>query len=78
MPLIYGVLFFFISWVSFTVEPIFKNDWFSDVLSLSKAETIISVLLFLVGIHLGILHSALSKLERSHNLLVQRLYDRND
>lgn len=78
MPLINGVFFFFISWMLFTVEPIFKNDWFSDVLSLSKTELIISTMLFFVGLHLGILHSALSKLERSHNSLVQRLYDRNE
>ena len=78
MPLIYGVFFFFISWMSFTTEPIFKNDWFGDALSLSKTELIIASLLFLVGVQLGVLHSAVSRLERLHNSLAQRVYDRND
>ena len=61
MPLAYGFVLFALTWMLFSVEPFFDMSWFDQMLGLSKTETVIAVMFFIVGNLIGAIAQAASR-----------------
>jgi hypothetical protein len=78
MPLAHGLGLFAVTWMLFRFEPIFDTSWFDEMLGLSRNEGVIAAMFFLVGLQVGIVAQSAYRIAKAHDLLVDKLYGRDD